>query len=99
MERKKDTPYLDFYKKCMKDGERLPWWNKSDRCNGLCPAFWLYLHEELSVLKFYFEPPDIQEDDLTIFWASGDPESPRWGEFTPLRQTIVLFLAAMNDEL
>jgi hypothetical protein len=93
--------YLDFYKKCMDDGSRLPWWSETERCNGLCPAFYMYMDDGFAELKSLFEPelPEGEEEnDINRFWGSGDPSSPRMTEFTSLRQNIVLFLAAMNNE-
>lgn len=86
--------YLEFYKKCMEYGT-IP-------DEGLCVCL---PGEEISL--FYPINRDFyalkHEDCSTVFWAHGIPgvldvES-RAYTFTPLRQTIVLFMAAMNNEL
>jgi hypothetical protein len=90
----KKTKYLDFYKSCMESG-RMPE-------DGLCICF--RANESLKM----FEP--TVEDRLAYpinrlflgddmgYWGSGDSD-PKLFEFTPLRQTIVLFLAACSGEL
>lgn len=91
------TPHLDFYKKCMLSGS-LP-------CAGLCNNIsWLdFITLEL------FEPTEndrrvlIKENLRVTYWASGakatDVSDLCLTGFTPLRQTIVLFMAAINNEL
>jgi hypothetical protein len=86
--------YLDFYNKCMATG-RIP------AC-GLCNSLDRW---DVSV----FAPHDDIEDSNYCWGYDGEPTLPRLSmgvelpglnnSFTPLRQTIVLFLAAMNDEL
>lgn len=85
--------YLKFYEKCIGAG-RLPH-------DGLCKSFG-------KVKKFQrFIPTcddfDImnQEDKSTGYWGSGVKYNNirKYCGFTPLRQTIVLFMAAMNNEL
>jgi len=83
--------YLEFYKKCMKTG-RMP------NGRGLCREFG---HEELFLLMepAYTDDVRLQNNRMsTIYWAS-DSIQCHLGLFTPLRQNIVLFMAAMNDEL
>ena len=84
--------YLSFYKKCIKTG-RMPHL-------GLCSNF---LGDERLDL---FEPTtkdlkSLRKEGLSIlYWGAGLPPYPGSGtSFTPLRQTIVLFMAAMNGEL
>lgn len=98
----KETPYLDFYYKCMETGT-LP-------CGGLCFSL-------DSGLLGFFKPVDNNNPDLVdrkqkaSYWGydgkvrdftnnyGGISMDTARHEFTPLRQTIVLFLAAMNNEL
>jgi hypothetical protein len=93
---KKETPHLDFYHKCLDDG--LPY-------GGLCACADHGLIDEY--LFELFEPTD---DDIIIinscnlslwFWGAGLPfgDPGNIGTFTPLRQTIILFMAALNNEL
>lgn len=73
--------------------------------SGLCSASLLgYIDENLLDLM---EPTLADNEQLeaegleTIYWASGLKESDPNVDyaFTQLRQTIVLFMAAMNNEL
>lgn len=95
--------YLDFYNECMK--------TKSLPKDGLClslPTRSIRLikptKEDLNQLKFEKKPES--------YWANGkiwkniekrEKRTLDFGyymqEFTPLRQTLVLLLAAINDEL
>jgi hypothetical protein len=92
---KKHTPFLDLYDECMASGQMMKFY-------GLCNAIgWS------SAIFDLFTPTNQDELELsreglsTAYWASGvmkhDPCKKR--TFTPLRQTIVLFCAAINDEL
>lgn len=94
----KETPYLDFYYKCMEAGQILP---MNDMGVGLCgyiqnyPNFKLIVPTKDDYIK-------LDKEDLSLaYWGSGNevdhPENEKG--FTPLRQTIVLFLAAINNEL
>jgi hypothetical protein len=78
--------------------------------NGLCFSKWhMRLHSEQLQLFDLMIPSGGDSDDLdkegldSAYWGSGLPVTYRKWErmysFTPLRQTIVLLLAAMNDEL
>jgi hypothetical protein len=83
--------YLDFYKKCMKKGmPRDNWLNTP--CEGLCESF---IQNDLGTDDLdLFEPIDYQyNSNVPAYWGG------EIGIFTPLRQTVVLFLAAMNNEL
>jgi len=88
--------YMQFYYQCMESG-CLP-----DR--GLChsigdprrsainPGLWVFTNKDLQL----FEPIEPQ----LHYWGCEDYVSYDITHgFTPLRQTIVLFLAAMNNEL
>lgn len=87
--------YLEFYKRCLKTGE-LP-------SSGLCGTF----YEDMK----YFDPPKHPLYYDNWFWAyDGEPYG-SWCnipvrkqlqisyKFTPLRQNIVLLMAAMAGEL
>lgn len=91
-------PHLWFYKNYCNTG-KMPF-------DGLCGCVYeggLLSGELLS----HFEPTFSDEKELrhnqqsTVYWASGlhmDDDS-KFDTFTPLRQTIVLLMAAMNNEL
>jgi hypothetical protein len=84
--------YLRFYIDCMQCNS-MP---KDGLCNSLA--------DDLLVL---FEPTEQDAMELTeegksvVYWGSGcTKENPqRWYKFSTLRQTIVLFMAAINNEL
>lgn len=89
---KKETPYLDFYFRHMKNGV-LP-------SNGLCTCF---THHKL----FKLIDPDMGQclsywgfdDDPSAMSVFDGGEVTRWYSFTQLRQNVVLLMAAMNNEL
>ena len=92
---RKNKKHLAFYNACMK--------TRSIPRDGLCCCD-AYISLKLLDL---FEPTisdcnQLSEQGLSVgYWASG-LNSYAWGkyrEFTPLRQTIVLFMAAINNEL
>jgi len=82
-------------------------------CDGLCAAFNLNFIDK-DILEYYFEPNKqellqlVNEgviDSAFIFWgggfwAVGLPIRAKHRDFTftPLRQTIVLLMALINDE-
>ena len=87
------TPYLDFYKKYY--GKRMP---EDGLCNSLCydPNVELFRPSEKEQRALI----SIGQSD--IYWgseASAKDVDDRMYTFTPLRQTIVLFCAAINGEL
>lgn len=95
---KKKYDHLAFWERCMRSGE-LP------QGSGLCDESELgHIDPELLEL---FKPTEYDkewiewEGHCPIMWGSGlinnDPKE--CGAFTLLRQTIVLFMAAMNKEL
>lgn len=97
----KKKKYLPLYYECMETG-RLPLRDDLYDPNGLCCVGSV----NQKSLKL-FTPTSQDEKQLSLeglcssWWASGlsvDSSELGWS-FTPLRQTIVLFLAAMNDEL
>lgn len=92
---KKKTPYMDFYYEHMMLG--------SFYGEGLCGCFGCDKIE-------LFKPTEQEYDAKNINWEAwaydGYPTKGRdlllsdvLHGFTPLRQTIVLFLAAMHEEL
>lgn len=94
---KKETPFLDFYKECMETG-KLPdeglcySFNAIDRANNL--GLFYELHPEYGSSWYWAYGEDYvwrgltrAEEDVIMY------------TFTPLRQTIVLFCAAINGEL
>lgn len=99
----KNKKHLAFYTKCMETG-KMP-------MPGLCYVVddkRYRLDGEISAeLLTIMSPtaPDLlrlRHDGLsTSFWASGFPNGHQENMcyFTPLRQTVVLFMAAMNNEL
>lgn len=110
MENIKHTPFLDFYKKCMKT-RRIP-------SRGLCNALRFYGEPFELVAPSKEDHPEHWVDGFAGYWGyDGEPISShvahvdnacakkgititQAGEsFTPFRQTIVLLCAAINDEL
>lgn len=96
--------HLEFYKQCMEAG-RLA---SHEFGSSLCAAADADLIDK-QLLRI-MQPTDRDEFELTAegysngWWGSGVPvcsinTEEKWFGFTPLRQTIVLFMAAMNNEL
>lgn len=88
--KKKEKKYLPLYEKWM-ESDHLP------GLSGLCNAF-------RKIGMSYYELSEnllTHEEAVKLegYYASGDKNNDFVGKFTPLRQTILLFLAAMNDEL
>lgn len=101
---KKKTPFLDFYNKAMKSG----FMPMTCDTGGLC--FTAPLSNKRNNLVDIFEP--IEKGKQYGFWGYNGEElyCENWPDhgiserqlrygFTPLRQTIVLFCAAINNEL
>lgn len=101
----KKKKYLPLYEKWMASGviDNSP---GIDSANGMCDLFKKHrLWKRVSA-----DPKDKQvlwyENIEIIWWGSGFSESLFYkdpvkvkSEFTPLRQTLVLFMCAMNEEL
>lgn len=91
----KKKKYLPLYYEWMRTGN-LPQ-------NGLCNCFGTSLDETMWLPNDGFEDFNLmfpkKRDDP--YWAVGEcrNDANRHREFTPLRQTFVLFMAAINDEL
>ena len=88
--------YLELYKKWMAAG-KLPW---QGLCNSLAKEhqkqFGVY--ESNNDLRF-FKPEDHElVGNNKTYWASGS-HSERLYQFTPLRQTILLLMAAEKGHL
>lgn len=86
--------YLKFYKKCVKTG-KIP-------KNGLCECL---PQKSIDLISPSSEDLVILEEEelLTGYWGSGlryyNLPHDKAYKFTPLRQTLVLLLAAINNEL
>ena len=91
--------HIKFYKQCMETGI-LP----EDQW-GLCNCAYedLINPDLLDNLSPTIEDCQqlINENLSTTYWGSGLSvgDNKRYSRFTPLRQTIVLFMAALNKEL
>lgn len=85
MVKKKLGKHLQFYMDCIHKG-RIP-------RSGLCACSWHDLIDE--ELLMLFKPDGAS---TWSYWAAGKTVR-FYEEFTELRQTIVLFMACLNDEL
>ena len=85
MVKKKSRKHLQFYIDCMRNG-KMPYW-------GLCAC-------SKNGLIDYYLLTDFRPATCIYYsyWASGDRYD-RCFKFTPLRQTIVLLMACLNNEL
>lgn len=88
----KKKKYLPLYERLIKSG-RLHYGS------GLCHEFkrdgldWQELRE-------IFEPPQSIDRHIShFFWGSGSNQKELCGVLTPMRQNIVLLMAALNGEL
>jgi hypothetical protein len=94
MKRKnKDTPYLDFYEKCIRTG-LIPYRKKDNNTGGLCGVFGDDVMEP-------FMPISENELDYNVSYGGYfgvDIGLDRQLGFGPTRQNIVLFLSCMNEE-
>lgn len=87
MPKKKIGQHIQFYRDCM---EQTTMPNV-----GLCRCgMYGFISDE--ILNDYFTPEHFI--DAITFWASGE-KGDHQHVFTPLRQTIVLFMACLNNEL
>lgn len=89
--------YLKLYKKWMKD-QRLP------HGRGLCYELANLYDKHGEALLDLLSPTSDDDDSLrdnwleTRHWGSDAPDK-QLGVFTPLRQNLVLLMAALNNEL
>ena len=96
--KKKTGKHLRFYIDCMNNGSMMPV-VESDYRGGLCSISDAGLIDQKIFNLFSFGKSDFH------FWATEDARedsylfSNRRNEFTELRQTIVLLMAAINNEL
>ena len=85
--------YLELYKRWAKNGE-IPLCIDSGLCGGLCGSILYKDHE--------FRELFASGQSKFTYWAMGfncKSEYEVMFDFNPIRQNIVLFLAAMNNEL
>lgn len=95
----KNKKYLRFYKDCIKTGE-MPCW-------GLCAALGVFSNLEFIPEFALIMPTDSDFMELIdgglahVYWGSGlsPGDAARKYTFTPLRQTLVLLMAAIAGEL
>jgi hypothetical protein len=95
MPKKKAGKHLKFYKDCMSTG-RLPDFGLCYSLGGRLLQLFTPTIEE----KFQLEDEGL----CPIYWAYGvsddfKNDEERWHSFSSLRQTIVLLMAAINNEL
>jgi hypothetical protein len=92
----KDKKYLPLYYKWMETGSmnHLYDWTHDGLCAAIMVEFGM---DEMRRMKGLFIPDSVADEGF--YWGSGFCYNDMRGIFTPLRQTIVLFLAAMNNEL
>lgn len=94
---KRNKKHLEFYNRCMLSGNILPY-------GGLCECAELELIDESLLMLFV---PERRSDTIwAAYWAYefgihdvNYNNKDHCIGFTPLRQTIVLFMAAINNEL
>lgn len=97
--KKKKTPFLDFYNRSM-ELERIADSDPFGLCNssiGKQKVFKRFIPTRSDLDELF------EEEKSITFWATGlslwHPNSVLQAAFTPLRQTIVLFCAVINDEI
>ncbi len=95
----KKRKYLPIYKAWVKNGLMfdIPKHGVSS-CSGLCDEF--FYDDLFQLMKPTHEDINkLMSNGLNVFcWGSNSSDC-KFSQFTELRQTIVLFMAAMNDEL
>lgn len=84
--------FLEFYQQCMEKGGKMP---RSGLCGNLCRLERWKRYKSKKGFEVFCEMFPVNE--LHGYWASTCCEIGR--SFGPLRQTIVLFCAAINGEL
>jgi hypothetical protein len=110
-----ETPFLDFYNESIKKGNGKMYSSRYSPENDHIPSGLCDFYEKNWVTEaereFFMmvKPTEIDRDNLvkegvsTYTWGSGVPSTEErkyvFHEFTPLRQNIVLLMAAMNNEL
>lgn len=92
----KKKPFLELYKQFCEN-------NNTMSCPGLCGVIDNYIPKLYDLFEL-FKPTDLdsyvlaQEGKCELYWGS-DSDEFKLRYFTDLRKNIVLFLAAMNNEL
>lgn len=87
--------HIDFYNECVENGNQMP-------NVGLCTAAMEGIISN-EIFEDYFVLTKQEKNRLKraggniFYWLSGEKDGAAW-EFTPLRQTIVLFMAAIAGE-
>lgn len=94
----KKTPWLDLYKKWTRTGKMTPKSNKY-YYGGLCSAVPLKLQKGIiwNLVKAQ-HGDNLNSASLCGYWASSSCNE-EVHDFGPLRQTIILLCACLNDEL
>lgn len=91
--KKEKLGYIDFYKRWVAANE-LP-------IGGLCSSLPRQLSENEVFEMIKPTKKDIKkmikESHCVTYWASGSAES-KWGRLTPLRETLLILAALLNDE-
>jgi hypothetical protein len=93
--------FLDIYKKWAKKGKMTE--IDGQTVSGLCDLFDTD-KRNYSELFDLMKPTEsdffqLQLESKNIYCWASDSNEYKWFEFTPLRQNIVLLMAAMNNEL
>lgn len=89
MAKKKIGKHLQFYMDCMQKQRMIGW--------GLCRCAEIgYI--DSSILELFRPDYSPYNNFNSVYWASGYKDA-RYNQFTPMRQTITLFMAAINSEL
>lgn len=92
---KKPGKYLAFYMKC----SRIRKMSEA----GLCHVFNAYRPEDYPEFKIISptkkEKQQLCENGFNQTWWGSESYFPEHYKFTPLRQTLVLLMAALNNEL
>jgi hypothetical protein len=100
--KKKPYKYLKFYHESIEAGNMVLVEGGKYRTSGLCDAFDFKsdLYPEFKLLiPTDYDFIQLGKEGKSIYTWASDSDHDLYNEFTPLRQTIVLFLAAMNGEL
>lgn len=98
---KKKTPYLNFYYKCIEKGE-IPYRVAEKTSGGLCSIF-----GKRRVFKLITPHEGTTANNDSWYWGYSVDGDTSWQyhlghkdtSFTELRQTLVLLMAALNNEL
>lgn len=94
MTKKKPGKHLQFYMDCINNDCTMPSSFDCPNYGGLCNVV------DMGLISYEIFKLFSEGQNPISFWATGNnrPYDNRF-TFTPLRQTIVLFMAAINDEL